>query len=266
MSSLLVRTIAAPESCRTGVLLEAKVTRRHGELRSWAAYGEVSEMTVRNRNLAHLNSLGFCVANSLPTIRSDEPAALRPVHEIAIRFAALAAVFLWAGSTEDDVPSAELQSYIEANELRGALTDDDLSILDLGRDQAIDQHSNTIGWRLENMWSLAWVLGFEQAPPLFGLIDDQVIHPMIVEFLNYPNDSVADVVSRVAMRSVDAVDEMEDLFYCAHNAVRSAQLGGATVPVGFHPITDGGGIHERRHALTWVLSPGTDWDDTDLST
>ena len=59
---------------------------------------------------------------------------------------------------------------------------------------------------------------------------------------------------------------MEDLFYCAHDAVRSAQLGGATVPIGFHPIDDGGGIHERRHALTWALSPGTDWDDTDLST
>lgn len=29
---------------------------------------------------------------------------------------------------------------------------------------------------------------------------------------------------------------------------------------------DGGAIHERRHSLTWILSPGIDWDDTDMST
>lgn len=55
-------------------------------------------------------------------------------------------------------------------------------------------------------------------------------------------------------------------FYCCHNAVRSAQLGGKTVPDGFHPVMNGGVIHERRHALTWCLSPGVAWDDTDLST
>ena len=153
-------------------------------------------MTVRDRNLAHLNSLGFCVADSLPTIRSGQPTVLRPVHEIAMRFAALAAVFLWAGAQEDDVPSAELQHYIEANDLRGALSDDDLAILALDRNQAIDQHSRTIGWRLENIWSLAWILGFELPPALSGMIDDQTIRRMITEFLKYPSNSVADVVSR----------------------------------------------------------------------
>ena len=59
---------------------------------------------------------------------------------------------------------------------------------------------------------------------------------------------------------------MEDLFYCAHNAVRSAQNGGETVPSGYDPVEEGGGVHERRHALTWCLSPGVKWDETDLST
>ena len=60
---------------------------------------------------------------------------------------------------------------------------------------------------------------------------------------------------------------MEDLFYCAHNAVRTAQMGGkAAVPEGFHPVRDGGAIHERRHSLTWALSPGVEWEETDLST
>ena len=62
---------------------------------------------------------------------------------------------------------------------------------------------------------------------------------------------------------------MEDLFYCVHNAVRSAQLAMheenddavGIVPEGFDPIANGGVIHERRHALTWALSPGVDWDE-----
>ena len=48
--------------------------------------------------------------------------------------------------------------------------------------------------------------------------------------------------------------------------MRSAQLGSDTVPEGFHPVGDGGTVHERRHALTWILSAGVDWDETDLST
>lgn len=66
--------------------------------------------------------------------------------------------------------------------------------------------------------------------------------------------------------SEEKLMEKEDLFYCLHNAVRSAQLGGETVPDGFHPVGNGGVIHERRHSLTWMLSKGVDWEETDLST
>lgn len=31
-------------------------------------------------------------------------------------------------------------------------------------------------------------------------------------------------------------------------------------------VFDGGAIHERRHALTWAISDGVSWDDTDLTT
>lgn len=73
-------------------------------------------------------------------------------------------------------------------------------------------------------------------------------------------------VARCTPRKDAEVDALEDLFYCAHNAVRSAQLGHDTVPPGFHAVVDGGVVHERRHALPWALSLGVAWDDTDLST
>jgi hypothetical protein len=72
------------------------------------------------------------------------------------------------------------------------------------------------------------------------------------------------------VRPADEIVAMADLFYCAHNAVRSAQFGGPEgaqcVPDGFDPVANGGVIHERRHALTWMISPNVKWDDTDLST
>ncbi|MDX2015500.1 MAG: DUF4272 domain-containing protein [Myxococcaceae bacterium] len=79
-------------------------------------------------------------------------------------------------------------------------------------------------------------------------------------------DSATAWIHHAAARPLSDLIQLEDLFYCAHNDVRSAQLGYATVPAAFHPVFDGGVVHERRHALTWALSPGVPWDETDLST
>lgn len=222
-------------------------------------------MTKREKNLARLDALGFKVASSLPTVRSEEQTGLRPRVEIASRLAALAGLFLWAGAPS--VPAEEVAEYVAANNLRASMTGDELEILDLPRDRANYEFADTIGWRLENMWALAWVLGFNPEPALAGMIDETTIKRILFAFLGFPELSVSDVLARSSPRPSEEVDEMEDLFYCAHNAVRSAQFGGGdTVPGDFHPILDGGGIHERRHSLTWSLSPGVAWDETDLST
>ncbi len=72
---------------------------------------------------------------------------------------------------------------------------------------------------------------------------------------------------RIQLRPLREVAQLEDIFYCAHNAVRSAQLGRIeAVPNGFHPVTNGGVVHEKRHSLTWIFSPNVKWNDTDLST
>ena len=40
---------------------------------------------------------------------------------------------------------------------------------------------------------------------------------------------------------------------------RSAQLGAPTAPKGFDPVVGTGVIHERRHSLTWAISPDVSW-------
>jgi hypothetical protein len=89
---------------------------------------------------------------------------------------------------------------------------------------------------------------------------------MLLEFMPGLNKSVADLVANANVQNAANVIELHDYFCCAHNAVRSAQLGGLTVPEDFSPVADGGTVHERRHSLTWCLSPGVEWDDADLST
>jgi len=116
------------------------------------------------------------------------------------------------------------------------------------------------------MWPLAWALGFALVPDVGGAMIDGDVIRALGEFLPNFDQSTDDLLARARPRSAAEVCDLEDLFYCAHNAVRSAQLGHDTVPRGFDPTVQGGVVHERRHALTWMISPGVDWDDTDLST
>ena len=180
---------------------------------------------------------------------------------------ALDALFTWVAFLEKDVPSERVEGYIGRNGLRDWLTEEEGEIVSLPRAEARESHVDDIGWKLENMWALAWVLGFGPEPTLdSSLVGEDVTRPMIFEFLPGLDGTVEGFATKVSPRPVADVSAMEYRFYCAHNAVRSAQLGSRTVPDGFHPVLHGGAIHERRHSLTWCLARDTAWEDTDLST
>ena len=208
--------------------------------------------------------MGFQPAEWLPEIRSEIQEGLRPVSEIAGRFAALGVLVFWVAGSEEQAPAVKLTDFAQANSLEEHLTDDEKSLLKEPRSMAHAQ-IDTIGWKIENLWALAWILGFDPPPSLDGIVEDDMVG-RVMAFVPAPPRALEDFISSCVVRPYEEVDQMEDLFYCAHNAVRSAQLGSNTVPDGFDPLTDGGAIHERRHSLTWALSPGTTWDETDLST
>jgi hypothetical protein len=227
--------------------------------------GTTTAEAVRNDALLFLESRGFRPARWLPLPAMQR--TLRPIEEIAGRLMGLAALFTWASAPDEAVSSDELRNYIKRNRLRDALTDEEAAIVALPRDQAREQHADNVGWRLENMWPLAWVLGFTAEPDFASSqIDESISREILFEFLAGQDRTIEQIVQMSRPRNAADVIGLEDRFYCAHNAVRSAQLGEATVPEGFHPVVHGGAIHERRHSLTWCLSPDVAWDDTDLST
>jgi hypothetical protein len=225
----------------------------------------VTAQESRARIFAELKAAGFRPAESLPLPDVNQPT--RPVVEVASRLMALDALVAWVVFPEQKASTQRVRSYMERNGLRVWLTSEEIAIVDLARINAHENHLNNIGWRLENMWSLAWVLGFQSAPDFnASQITDEVIRAMIFDFLPGLDADIDALLARSSPRSAAEVVEMEYRFYCAHNAVRSAQLGSDTVPAGFDPIAHGGAVHERRHSLSWCIAPGVAWDDTDLST
>jgi hypothetical protein len=215
---------------------------------------------IRTTNLAWLRERGFRAATWMPIRRTA--VELQPLIEIVRRFLALRVTYAWVCAPEDKVPTLFLQREIEAGSLERVMTSEDRRIVNTDRAWAKRAFIDTIGWKLENMWPLAWVLGFAREPRLDGSqIASDETHALVHQWFPLPPSDLAN-----AARALDEVVALEDRFYLCHNAVRGAQIGSPTVPSDFDPVNNGGVIHERRHALTWCLSPGTRWEDTDLST
>lgn len=219
---------------------------------------------IRDKNLKKLFDYGFSVSTSLPI---SDSGLMRSYKEIATRLYALDALVCWVVFNEEQTSSERIRSYIHNNGLSEFFTSTETEILSLERTTANELYADTIGWRLENMWALSWVLGFKIEPSvLVGQLPDEVTRAMVYDFLPGLDSSISDLLSTNRARSIEEVIELEDLYYCTHNAVRSAQLGENTVPSNYHPIIDGGAVHERRHSLTWCISPNVEWSDVDLST
>lgn len=69
------------------------------------------------------------------------------------------------------------------------------------------------------------------------------------------DNSVHQFLQNPNRRTVEHVIVMEDRFYCAHNAVQSAQTGEDAVTDRFDRIGHGGVVQKQRHSRTWCLAP-----------
>lgn len=222
---------------------------------------------IREKNLQYLSGIGFKVAHGLPLGPRGQAVGLRPVEEIAQRLWALNCLFGYVAAPTKKIPTMKICKCMLRSDLRSFLTPEELLVIDGWRSKSQKRHIDTIGWRLENMLPLAWIFGFSVQPDVDGdMLEGEPVNDLIEGFLGSLEQTLTEWLADKATRDEATVIAMEDLFYCAHNAVRSAQMGEETVPAGFDPVVCGGVIHERRHALSWAISPDVAWEDTDLST
>ncbi|WP_309381151.1 DUF4272 domain-containing protein [Cerasicoccus frondis] len=216
-----------------------------------------------------LEEAGFRCAPSLPTLghRAGVPGKLRPEGDIEKRLLVNYVLYLYVVFGEDDISKDDLGAFMSVYNLPDEFTQEEAVILTTPRSEARKQYMDSIGWKLENMAALAWLLGYDVKPSLDGKMIHGDAIGALLEFTGGAWEGPEAFRKALKLRSEAEVQQLEDTFYCAHNAVRSAQMGYADqAPKGFHPVMNGGVIHEKRHVLTWALSPGTPWDETDLST
>ncbi len=218
----------------------------------------------REAILKVLGTQGFHVSPSLPLKKTYQ---LRPAEEIGRRLWAIKAIVLWVSFEEKDLASEKLKLYVTANGLERFFSKREAEIFKTPRAEA-NKLVPDLDWPMEGAWSLAWTLGYLPAPDPAGfMIDDERIKTIFYEFLPPLTASFADWLEEKTPLKFEDIVFMEDVFYCIHNAARSAVIGRKdTVPEAFHPIENGSIIQERRKALTWALSAGVGWDDTDVST
>ncbi|WGH76384.1 DUF4272 domain-containing protein [Tenacibaculum tangerinum] len=225
-------------------------------------YKNIPWMTdLRLENIAICLDAGFKPASSLPTAFERE---LRPTVEIAQRLNAIKALVLWLMIPEENLESDKVLTFIHKNNLNNFMDEEEKEILNTSRDD--EQARNAIGWKFENAWPLAWYFGYKEPDIMGEMMSGEQMQEILMEYTCPINESIEEWVKHQEILSEKYLLQKEDLFYCLHNAVRSAQLGRETVPKGFDPMGNGGVIHERRHSLTWMLSKNISWEDTDLST
>ena len=216
---------------------------------------------LRLKNISICLNAEFRPASSLPT---EFERQIRPTIEIAQRLNAIKALILWLMIPEENLETEKILNYIDQNNLKVFMSEEEKEILNVSRDD--EQARNSIGWKFENAWPLAWYFGYKE-PEISGeMMSGEQMQEILQDFTCPLDEKIEDWIKDRQTISEEKLIEKEDLFYCLHNAVRSAQLGRETVPYGFNPMINGGVIHERRHSLTWMLSKGTNWDETDLST
>ena len=227
-----------------------------------ASLDDIPWMThVRRESLSICTNVGFRPASSLPT---DLGRQLRPATEIANRLHAIKALVLWFMVPEANLSSDRILGFINENNLMDWITEQEKAILSTPRDD--EQGRNAIGWKFENAWPLAWYFGYTETGIMGQMMSGDQMKEILVEHTCSLEKKISDWVKERETITEQALLQKEDTFYCLHNAVRSAQLGSTTVPANFDPMGNGGVIHERRHSLTWMLSKGVQWEETDLST
>ncbi|MCA9778751.1 MAG: DUF4272 domain-containing protein, partial [Candidatus Eremiobacteraeota bacterium] len=134
---------------------------------------------IREANLKILSQKGFRVAPNLPTERLSE---LRPQEEIELRMDALLSLVLWVTAPPGVLDDEALRTRALSGDLEPWLTEEEKAIFKQDKATAQAEHIDTIGWQMENIWGLAWVLGYSTQPPLSGQLQGDQARDLILGF------------------------------------------------------------------------------------
>ncbi|CAH2713049.1 hypothetical protein BACCIP111895_00182 [Neobacillus rhizosphaerae] len=155
-------------------------------------------------------------------------------------------------------PPSAIKRWIEEQGLFQNVTEFEKDILEKSEIEVTPTEIMRLKWYVESLWALVWVLGINNNFRINEPVGDNLIQ-MVPDVRKKQDFST--LVARTFMRSEKKIYEQVDLFYRLHWYLVDARLNGKK-----HNKLDEGTIMERRKALEWVVTPGEEWDEIDLST
>jgi hypothetical protein len=215
---------------------------------------------LRRATVARLAEHGLGDPDALPRLSDDDFRWIRPIDQVVARCHALAGIIgLQQGADPDDVSDA-----MEELDLVPWLAGRELLLYEhrtAGREatpEALEQAEVDVTWRQEALWALLWALVLvADLPPDEDCGDSEAYERLA------PGLDPRRTVEGVALRPVDELAAMLDLYYCLHWHQREHEHFGRRdwSDERLKP----GVVWERREALEWLIQD-VPWDEVDAST
>lgn len=199
-----------------------------------------------------IKALGGEICDWLPWVERSNP---RESTEVADRALVLNAILQIAFGAPVDV----IASWIKANGLEASLSRRDQSTLNKQSSELTEQERTDISWYVEALWAMVWA-----GQLIENLSVDQPVGNNLASLLPnlQLNEDAGSFRRQFALRPVEQVYRMLDLYFRAHWYARNGQLNGySTEPFNLDVIM------ERRRALEWISDRTiSDWEDTPQDT
>jgi hypothetical protein len=218
----------------------------------------------RDAHIKQLGDMGFRVSKGLPISEWNENDF--DILRVAKRLMAVKLLFCYVSIPKDNLPTDRIQNCITVNKLGRYFTQSEKEMITQNRDDSHKANLDKVGWKLENILGLSYVMGFDRLSEM-GLEMCGGDHARELIFNETPriDGGLTDWLNGVHPRRFQEIVIAEDFYYCWHNATRNIAFSGLPNPVDLNPAILVGLIQERRMALTYSLSK-CEWDDTGLST
>jgi hypothetical protein len=203
---------------------------------------------VRAQSLAVASSLGYPVNINLPAldISDSVPTLAEAKERLLVLYAVVS--FSYGLGREDAI------NWLKQEGLFDDLAPSELVFL---TGQTTRAQKNSMQWRVEGIWALAWAVSIHETLDFSDSCSDSFI--AMLPDLKRGESSRS--LSNLRMRNFEDIVAKCDLAYCLHWGAREAELSGNPIPRAV-PINV---ILERRRALEWLVSD-QDWDEVNLDT
>jgi len=203
----------------------------------------------RQKSEVYLASRGIPLHPNLPLL---ENLSLRPPHEVAERIVSLYSLLGLANGAKPKL----VKNWLLDEGGWDFLSRHEQEVFE--REKLQIGELNELSWKQESLYVLCWAASIIDTmawPASEAKLND--VFPAIP-----PEIPIIDFVDSIVLRPFDQIVDALDMFYCLPASLEHPELWSDSVQSGVKVEI----VVERRHALEWLCSLDTAWEDISLDT